>query len=568
MRSFPALLAAAILLGSLLLTSTVTGAPTPTPLGSIKAFEAELALARTNVSTNATAALAHLETARGLYVTNLQPTARARDAATDKFVLAELTAATERIAAGDVTGFAVESQYLKKVQYRIAYLQMWYHLNVSSDVGKAKPWFDVLAWKFKWTADDEAVHAMEEILEDPGTLSHESQEIHEATIEQFVDKVVEEGSEAKGNLVKDRAEAREQAAEATAYFMAIGEEVEEESGAETRYAIEGYLHALVVAVDADDATSLARALAGYQSLLTYFETGYRPGDLAGATARIATLMDLVVKEYTLAVGPEGGSILDQEEYDEAVLFANDAKGLFGQSFAEAYQADADLTVDVFADINATITLIEQKARPSQVDVEVLEVKAHLAEIGGGPGGEPLTPAQHIERIEELLDKAVAEYKEGDHAAAGDVVTEAYIYHFEGIEAPLAAKDQDLMENLEVAISTDLRRMIEEGKPTSEVEEKVRSIKGDLVEAEGLLSGQTQPSTAQPSGPSPMLIAIFVGVIAIESLAVLYLWARLEAARRPLDAAGATATPRHGGGTRPTADNTADDHRSRGGHDEE
>jgi hypothetical protein len=99
-----------------------------------------------------------------------------------------------------------------------------------------------------------------------------------------------------------------------------------------------------------------------------------------------------------------------------------------------------------------------------------------------------TPQQAIADIGAVrtaLDEAVGQIKEGDKAGADNTVSEAYLQHFEKVEGPLGERDQELNEELEEALSHELRDKIKTGSP-KDVEALVRQIEGDLTTAEAKL----------------------------------------------------------------------------------
>jgi hypothetical protein len=102
-----------------------------------------------------------------------------------------------------------------------------------------------------------------------------------------------------------------------------------------------------------------------------------------------------------------------------------------------------------------------------------------------------TPAEavaEIEEIEALLATAVEQVRAGDAEAAEETVGDAYLEHFEEVEGPLGERDHDFMEELEEAISTDLRNDIKAGKSADEIEAEVAEINADLEQAVELLQG--------------------------------------------------------------------------------
>jgi hypothetical protein len=123
--------------------------------------------------------------------------------------------------------------------------------------------------------------------------------------------------------------------------------------------------------------------------------------------------------------------------------------------------------------------------------------AALALAVAGCGGndeseeESATPAEAVTEIEEIktmLATAVDQVRAGDADAAEETVGDAYLEHFEHVEHPLGEEDHELMEELEEAISTDLRNDIKDGKSADEVEAAVAEINTDLDRAVELLQG--------------------------------------------------------------------------------
>jgi high-affinity iron transporter len=99
---------------------------------------------------------------------------------------------------------------------------------------------------------------------------------------------------------------------------------------------------------------------------------------------------------------------------------------------------------------------------------------------------PATAMKEIGETRDALTAALATYKGGDHKAAEDQAAEAYVQHFEEVEGPLGKKDAELNEELEEAISQDVRNAMKDGRPAAEVEQTVNSVLADLEKAEAAL----------------------------------------------------------------------------------
>jgi hypothetical protein len=85
----------------------------------------------------------------------------------------------------------------------------------------------------------------------------------------------------------------------------------------------------------------------------------------------------------------------------------------------------------------------------------------------------------IDEIKQMLDEAVAQYRQGDKTAADTTVGDAYLEHFEKVEHPLEERDHELMEDLEHRISTEIREEMKNDAPQEEVATLVDETKADL-----------------------------------------------------------------------------------------
>ena len=99
---------------------------------------------------------------------------------------------------------------------------------------------------------------------------------------------------------------------------------------------------------------------------------------------------------------------------------------------------------------------------------------------------PAHAVEQIGEVRELLGQALKEYREGNAEEAERLVGDAYLEHFEDVEHPLEERDRELMEELEVLISTTIRSEIKKGAPVAEVEKLVGQANEKLDEAERLL----------------------------------------------------------------------------------
>lgn len=118
----------------------------------------------------------------------------------------------------------------------------------------------------------------------------------------------------------------------------------------------------------------------------------------------------------------------------------------------------------------------------------------LVGLGAGCGSDdadeadvtPAAAAAEIDTIKSMLDDALAKYEDGDAEAAEELVGDAYLEHFEEVEHPLEEVDEELMEDLEHTISTEIRTKMKDGAPAAEVEQLIVVTKADLDRAKAAL----------------------------------------------------------------------------------
>ena len=84
---------------------------------------------------------------------------------------------------------------------------------------------------------------------------------------------------------------------------------------------------------------------------------------------------------------------------------------------------------------------------------------------------------------------MVEYNKQNYTGAADLADVAYIDNFEFLEAPLAAEDEQLMEETEIILREDLSGLIGERVPPAQVQQLINDINQRLDQSEQLLSNQ-------------------------------------------------------------------------------
>ena len=83
---------------------------------------------------------------------------------------------------------------------------------------------------------------------------------------------------------------------------------------------------------------------------------------------------------------------------------------------------------------------------------------------------------YVANIVDLLTRADAAYSSGDKDLALSLVTKAYLDNFEFLESPLVnAGERELMEDIEHEMREELRGMIKQGAPSTQVSSQIDTI---------------------------------------------------------------------------------------------
>jgi hypothetical protein len=213
-------------------------------------------------------------------------------------------------------------------------------------------------------------------------------------------------------------------------------------------------------------------------LLTY--EGKETTGIGAAISRMIDLLQLVTIEYSAAV--RDGVIIDQEEYDETILFLSQATDTFNQNKAELMEIAALETEEVEADLASLKTMVEGMEDPADVADTVAHAQHELEEILVATGGtvEQKDGWYYIDTVKSVLDDVVTEYKAGNYEEARTLArNEAYLNNYEFIEPDIAEDDPELMVKIELAIREELVKMIDDRRPAAEIESHVDQIKADL-----------------------------------------------------------------------------------------
>jgi len=101
---------------------------------------------------------------------------------------------------------------------------------------------------------------------------------------------------------------------------------------------------------------------------------------------------------------------------------------------------------------------------------------------------PQEAITEIAQVRRALAAGLVAYAQGKAKQADELIGDAYLEHFELVEHPLEERDEELNEDLELLISTEIRGEIKKGASPAEVKALVAEANRGLSKAEKALAG--------------------------------------------------------------------------------
>lgn len=463
-------------------------------------------------------ALASLQKAKSIYDNAFKSAALEVDPEGDLLIENAFSDSMTQLTNGNLEQASLNRQIIDKTIYKIAFMQMESAID-ENDTDEFLYWFDVMEKKFSISSNDyETNQLIVELKEDPSELYEYGPEITGEILEIFKLKTLEELEEAIAALQKDDVQSAQKFTyEGLYYYRTFHPAVEEKLGQD---AANELLHemqeALQVTTSGQPSADMLEELEHITSEVELIIREYEGGDTSEiglALSGIKDRLELVDIEYADAVSD--GQIINQEEYDETVIFLAKATDIFNENKASIEKISASDALALEKNFAEIESIVANKGDSNQVSILVgksLNNVASLQEFAGGIV--QIDSLQYIDEIERLLTQAKQEYREGNSQKAFDLVSEAYLDNYEFVEGPLGEVDPDLMVKIELDMREDLRGMIQSNAPASEVDSQIDMILEDLEEARMVV-------------PEFGTVAVMILVVAIMSVILLSAKSRLS-----------------------------------------
>jgi hypothetical protein len=190
---------------------------------------------------------------------------------------------------------------------------------------------------------------------------------------------------------------------------------------------------------------------------------------------VSNLLETAEHEYSEGVAE--GEIVEMIEYQDSTAFIERAKLIFLSIKAQLPTHEAEEIEDFFGQLDS---LTKSKSGFDEVETVIGGIVHEFEEAVGLEGEEDkLDGWGYIDRINELLDQVVTEYKAGNVQQAKALAVDAYLNNYEKIEDDIKADNATLMLKIEEDMRIELDDMIDRQAPSSEIDSHVQAIKADL-----------------------------------------------------------------------------------------
>jgi len=212
---------------------------------------------------------------------------------------------------------------------------------------------------------------------------------------------------------------------------------------------------------------------------------------------IKGLLHTAESEYEEAVS--NGEIHEMAEFQDGSAFVWKSEQIFEKIRADLPEHESEEIKEFYEEL---WTAFEQKAEPADVKVFIDGI-IHEINVINGEDEFDVDLLDYVENIEGLLADVKTEYQNGNTDIALSLATKAYLDNFEYLEGPLKETGNvELVSEIEEMLREELRTMIKDNAPSSEVNHQVDAI----------LEKMDSVKVAVPEFGSIVTIALAIAVI--------------------------------------------------------
>lgn len=181
------------------------------------------------------------------------------------------------------------------------------------------------------------------------------------------------------------------------------------------------------------------------------------------------LLETSKGEYEEAI--TNGEISMMAEFQDGSAFVWRSQQIFNEIKSELPQHEAEEIEEFYDDLWAGY---DSRANPADITIMADGVIHELDEVMGVES-EDTDLLDYVENIRSLLKETKEEYAAGNTDEALSLATKAYLDNFEFLESPIGQQNPELNHDIERMMREELRDMIKNGAPVSEVDAHVDAI---------------------------------------------------------------------------------------------
>lgn len=433
--------------------------------------------------------LTNLQTAKNIYTDNFKNAAILVDAESDMLITSAFSNTESMLTAGNIEQASLNRQIIDKTIYKIAFMKMQSAITQNNPADFLS-WFSVMEKKFKISENYSAINSLSmDVKSNPSLLSVNGPQITEKLLEIFKLKTVEELEEAIVALDKgDLKSAKTFTYEGLYYYRTLHPSIEEKIGAESANELLHKMESTISVTMSDKTIDVMKAeISQISEEVELIIRQYEGGDVSEtglALSGIKDRLNLVKVEYLDAV--KDSQIINQEEYDETVVFLTKAIEIFNSNklaFTELSESATNSLEKNLIDIDS---IVSAKGSTDQVGTLVEESLVNITILQEFGGIVEIDILEYFDEIERLLNESKIAYRNGDTKTAFDLATSAYLDNYEFVEGPLGEIDPELVLKIEIDMREKLRNMIKNNESPDKVDAQIDMILVDLAQAKKVI----------------------------------------------------------------------------------
>lgn len=433
--------------------------------------------------------LTNLQTAKNIYIDNFKNAAILVDAESDMLITNAFSNTESVLSAGNIEQASLNRQIIDKTIYKIAFMKMQLAIaqNNSADF---LSWFTVMEKKFKISENYPDINTLSDgIQSNSSLLSVNGPQITEKLLEIFKLKTVEELEEAIAALDKgDLKSAKTFAYEGLYYYRTLHPSIEEKIGAESANELLHEMESAISVTMSDKSIDVMKSeITQISEEVELIIRQYEGGDISElglALSGIKDRLNLVKIEYLDAV--KDGKIINQEEYDETVVFLTKAIEIFNSNKLAFTELSDSATQSLEKNLTDIDSIVSAKGNTDEVVTLVEKGLANIATLQEFGGTAEIDILEYFDEIERLLNESKIAYRNGDTEMAFDLVTSAYLDNYEFVEGPLGEVDPELVLKIEIDMREKLRNMIKNNESPDKIDAQIDMILVDLAQAKKVI----------------------------------------------------------------------------------